>query len=43
VLMWCVDACVVAKTLGWKFSEKLRGGNPDFWALELPLFVQFKN
>ena len=34
---------LVAKTLGWNFSEKTRGGNPDFWTLELPLFVQFKN
>jgi len=34
---------LVAKTLGWKFSERLGGKNPDFWTLELPLFVQFKN
>jgi len=33
----CVDACVVAKTLGWKFSEKL-GGEPDFWN---PRFAPF--
>ena len=38
MLMWCVDACVVAKTLGWKFSEKLGGGNPDFWN---PRFAPF--
>jgi len=35
---------LVAKTLGWQFSERLRGGgNPDFWTPELPLFVQLKN
>jgi len=34
---------LVAKTLGWKFFERLGGENPDFWTLELPLLVQFKN
>ena len=30
MFLWCVVACVVAKTLGWEFSEELRGENPDF-------------
>ena len=34
---------LVAKTLGWKISERIRGENPDFWTLELPPFAQFKN
>ena len=35
--------CWSFKNLGWKFSEKLRGGNPSLKTLDLSLFVQLKN
>ena len=41
--MWCVDACVVAKALGWKFFERLRGETQIFGTLDLPPFAQLEN
>jgi hypothetical protein len=42
-LHWVLMLVLVAKTLGWKFSERLGGKPWFFWTLELPPFAQFKN